>query len=860
MKADARPRTGVVATPQWVSRVNLFPHSDLRDEAPALAATASALELLAAEAERRSLLAPLLVDQLHEWAPAADEADRRGFVLPLKRDVFNGRAPRAAHLGHRLAGDLVGLEEWAASWRRTADLEAQVDAAHEGAEHAERRVLARWSADPDVQRSVAVTSGDLLGAIERRDRVAVPDRRTRKSESALVQYFSRSTVRVSPFSLYTGVALHQWGEEQPTGGPLGRRSVPALRRLLVRQAVRRLLEDPADAEHVPWCVTDASMVVDDETLVVRRCRWQPATRAQKADTFTEDEVRVPMTDALAAVLTALPDREHAAPRPALVAALRDTCGWDPDGARRLVGQLVTLGLLVPAFDVREQSSTFEQDWLDALDGLPGRASHEVREALRATRDALEGFAEADGPARARTLADLTARWATAVGGPASDPVVEDVYVTRGQPLTAAALDGWVADATRIVPLLAAHDDQRVLAGALETVFVERYGHGARCTDLRELARVAYACFPLTQRLLSGERPAGLPDSVAGLLAAREIAVRRLVEASRSPDEEAVLGDDALAEIAAALPVVELDVPRSVSLFGQVAGPRFVLNHVYGGRARYFSRYLHHADPDVTQRLRRHNARLVPPGALPLHMRPTLGFNANLGPLLPTDELALTDEPRPAHGALTIDDLHLVHTPAGLRLRTARDDQDVDLLYTGFLVPHALPSEQMLLAMLAGAPYFSFADLGLDLHARWTAAGGTPPPGTARVLSGDLVLFRRRWALPTALFDPRPGETPQAHFRRVNAERIARGVPEQVFVRPLLGRQITPVERAMSPKPQHVDFLSRLHLRHAARRLAHLGPVLVAEELSPHPEHGVRSDRGAHATEVFFEITTGWRQS
>lgn len=859
MTTDARARAEVVATPLWVSRVNLFPHRELRDWPTALAATTSTLDLLAAEEDRRARLAPLLLDQLHTWAPQVDDADRRAFVLPLKRDVFNNRALRAAHRTHRLADDLVGLDEWAQSWARTADLEAALDAAHEDAERAERQVLAAWSADPDVQRSVAMTSGDLLGAIQRRDRVAVPDRRTRKSESALVQYFSRSTVRVSPFSLYTGVVLHHWGAEPPLDGPLGRTSVPALRRLLVRQAVRRLVADPADAEHVPWSLTDAH-TVDGDVLVVRRSQWQDASRAQKADMFTEDEVRVPMTETLAVVLGVLPDREHSAPRAALVTALREACGWDAPGAGHLVDQLVDLGLLVPAFAVCEQSSTFEQDWLDVLDSWPGRASHAVRAALRATVAALDGFTEADGIARARLLADLGGVWTDALGAPVGDTVVEDVYVTRGQPLTSATRDGWVDDATRLVPLLAAHDDQRVLIGALESVFIERYGVGGRCTDLREFARVGYACFPLTQRLLSGERPGGLSDSVAGLLAAREVAVRHLVRLTREPQDEAVLDDATLDEIDAALPQAERDVARSVSLFGQAAGSRFVLNHVYGGRARYFSRYLNHADPDFTAQLRQHNADLVPPGVRALHMRPVLGFNANVGPLLLTDELALTDEPRPGPGAITIDDLHLVHTPVGLRLRTVRDDQDVALLYTGFLVPHALPSEQMLLALLAGAPYLSFGDLGLDLHSRWRTGAPDARRGTARVVSGDLVLFRRRWALPTEVLDVRPGETPQAHFRRVNAERMSRGIPEQVFVRSLMGRQITPVERAMSPKPQHIDFLSRLHVRHAARRLAHLGPLLVAEEFSPHPVHGVRSDRGVHATEVFFEINMGWRQS
>ncbi|WP_262391428.1 hypothetical protein [Nocardiopsis sp. CNR-923] len=61
---------------------------------------------------------------------------------------------------------------------------------------------------------------------------------------------------------------------------------------------------------------------------------------------------------------------------------------------------------------------------------------------------------------------------------------------------------------------------------------------------------------------------------------------------------------------------------------------------------------------------------------------------------------------------------------------------------------------------------------------------------------------------------------------------------------------------MAPKPQHVDFLSRLHTATAAKRLAHLGPTLMLEELLPHPEDGgLRGPDGHHATEVFLEVST-----
>ncbi|QRN81059.1 MAG: lantibiotic dehydratase, partial [Nocardiopsis sp. BM-2018] len=64
------------------------------------------------------------------------------------------------------------------------------------------------------------------------------------------------------------------------------------------------------------------------------------------------------------------------------------------------------------------------------------------------------------------------------------------------------------------------------------------------------------------------------------------------------------------------------------------------------------------------------------------------------------------------------------------------------------------------------------------------------------------------------------------------------------------------ERAMAPKPQHVDFLSRLHTGTAAKRLAHLGPTLLVEEMLPGPDHHrVRSPAGSHAGELFLELST-----
>lgn len=853
--------TRVIPTPYWVSRVNLYPHRALRDESYELSNTVRALRGIVAEQRRQDGLAELLLQRLYEWAPRVSDEERRSFVLPFKRDVFNRRLSSRAILSHPLAAKLEGFCEWQESWRTVEGFAERLDQAHGNAETAERQVLAEWARDADVQRSIAVTSPSLRAALDRRARASVTDKRSRKSESALVQYFSRSTVRVSPFSLYTGVRIHRLDDEvqapdqSPMHDELERTSVPALRRLLIRQASRRLITDPDDVENVCWRV-NSDAVVEQAALRIQRRRWRDPVYGMKADAFTEDVIELPLDASLRAVVEVLMRQRDGATRERLVDAVVAAFSWRRQDVRELLNGFVKIGFLTPICPVQEQSETCEDDWLRVLAPMTGRAAHHMREALTVTQRVTASFGEADGARRVALLDELSETWQNAIGVDerVDSPLVEDAYVSRGLAIDADTLRTWVDHSAALEPLLIACDDQRILAGALETVFVAKYGQGGRCTKLGEFARAAHECFPLTQRLLAGDRPEGISSGLAQLLKARSVAVAKLVALARAKADEVTLTPQDLAEISAQIPVSELGVERSMSLFGQVEGRRFVLNHIYGGRLRYFSRYLRHCDATVTADLRRHNAYLADADAVTAHMRPTLGFNANLGPLMAPIELDLGGEPSNTT-TMKIEDLHLVHTPEGLRLRRAADDRDVDLLYTGFLVPHALPSDEMLLAMLTGAPFYSFGDLTLDLHAGATAGEPHSERGTARICAGDLVLFRRRWALDAAFFQAQRGETAAAQFRRINAQRMARGIPDQVFVRPLLGRQLTPLERATSPKPQHIDFLSRLHVAHAAKRLEHLGPSLMAEEFLPEPQEGVKSARGHHAAELFFEINT-----
>lgn len=855
----------VVEGPYLVSRVNPHPFRQLRGGDPAAPLLRTLAEL---ECEREDLREPLL-EALHRAAP--ELGAHRSAALAAKRAVFNGRPPRADLHEHPLSRKVPLLGAWSANWRRALAAAELVDAGHESGLGAERAVLAEWARAPAVDRSTALSSPDLHRAVAARAATdGAPDKRMRKAEAALVRYFSRSTVKVSPYSMYTAVHFAPLDDEglAASDGPLRLTSHAELRRLLPRQAARALAADPEARLGLEWVLTGGARretTEQGERLVVRCRRWAPPSPGLRAEAFGEEEVRLPLTGSWDRLITVL---EKQAAAPVRLDGLRDAVAADlgcgPERALGVLDQLIGVGVLVPWSPVPEQSPDFSRHWHRLARTLPGEAAARVVAAFEETERTLSGFAESDGAGRASGVLRLQRVWSAAVGvpGSATSPVVEDCLVSRGVPVTRDQTRGWSADLGRLMPLLFALDDQRVLSGALEQVFVGRYGRGGRCRDLEGFAQHARAAFPMTQSLMGGDPAAlaGADQDLTRVLEARRRAVDHLVELGRSGGEHAEVDPEVVAEVAAMLPDREFAARRSFAVFGQVipgtggegdpAG--LVVNHLYGGRARYFSRFLNQLPAQFRERVAAHVRRLGPAGADTVHMRSALGFNANLSPALAAEELALRDEPTLLPGPATRD-LTLVHTPHGLRL--ARDDgREIDPVYTGFLVPHALPYDEMLVAMVADSPFFSFGDLTIDLHERWTGQGlrGAVP----RIGFGSLTLFRRRWAMDAAEFTAGPEESPAELYRRLNVARERRGIPEQVFVRPLQGARLGPLERAMAPKPQHVDFLSRLHTGTAAKRLAHLGPTLLVEEMLPGPDHHrVHSPAGTHAGELFLELST-----
>ena len=845
---NGRIRTAL--TPTWVSRVNLFPYLALSDP-DRVAADEHALEQLAGLERLRAELADEVQAELTELVEVDRERASRDW-LPLRRAVRAGRRPKDRQVDDPTLRQRAALSAWLDSWQRQATLLADLDGSFDTAVARERLVVTAWAQDEDVQRSTVMTSRSLFRAV--RSRAGAVDgltKRQRKSESSLVTYVGRSTSKVSPFSRYTGTAFHQLDE---SAGAMGEehRSVVALRRLLVRQAARRLAQDPVARRALSWRVSDAVRSEGDVLVVHRRDYVTQA--ASKSDVVSESDVRLPLTGSWGAVWAVV---RAASGRPwtELAQALTDRFGWGADRADDILAALVDLQALTPDIPIIEQEPDYLSRWAEFLRDVPGEAAATMVTAVQAGLEGECRLAAAPAVDRFHQVERTEAAWSVVLGEPVENPFAEDCYAATGAPADGARVRTWAQQLDDLAPMLVVMDDQRLLAAALEATFVDHFGAGGTCHDLRRFARQAYDTFPLTQQLLAGAVPEPIRHIVQPLLEARAIVADHLVELGRSGGEAVSVDLDELDRAADRVPDREWDLSRSTTAFGQPAGEQFVLNHLYGGRARYFSRFLAEQPAQVQEQLRQVIEQGRPDGARHLHLRPALGFNANLGPLLTEDELRLTDEPAGPYARWSIDDLALVHRPSsGLRLVHRSSGEPVEVLYTGFLVPHALPSEEMLLAMVSGAPYFSFSELTLDLHARLQQLPSGASSTAPRIQHRDLLLFRRRWAVSTEDLLPGAVTDPAERYRAVTAARLGLGLPGQVFARPLFGRQVSPMERAMSARPQLLDLGSRLHVSSLHRRLEPLGTQVLVEEYHPHPSaHGVPSPRGRHATELFFEI-------
>ncbi|MEU9164149.1 lantibiotic dehydratase [Streptomyces sp. NPDC048424] len=843
-----------------------------------------------------ALTAAPLCDDLYAARDHHPADFHRDVVLPLRRALHNGREPRPAVLARLgdLPARLPRLDAWLTLRADRDTLLTALEAAAGPALEAERAVLVSLCREPALAKATALTSADLLRAVNRAATGAA-DRRARKEEPTVLRYALRASTKTSPLSWFTAVGwgplaaapagaparpVTSWGAAPVLDGPL--RPVVRANRTLTTALTLALLDAPHRRTTLPHRITSTARTANGRAAYSRD---RPSFAGGRYLVPGEDEAEVALGGPLR-LLTAL--AENPVPLAELTRRLAAALGpadADPDpdpdsdsdsdsdsdgggdsgsggdggraAAAAFLDQLAHAGLLVPQDPVPPQ----DPDPLHHLAAwLRSFAPGHPEDAERADRIAELGsltarFAAAPAAERPERLTVLTQRWTAelaAAGRPvptASAPLTvlsEDVVAPR--PL---ALDGFLGAADHealgeVTALAELFDLGHLVRRAVRDRFVERYGLGGRCAHPWEFGPDVTAAWESAGRiaLLDPADRDAFPSATEPLARLRTEVADALRDRNDPAEarDEATLPADTLKTLGERLPAPTVERPLSYAYFLQrdPASGLLAVNHVYGGWGRFASRFLDSLDPRATAEVSRQLRRGLGPGARPAQIRPVGGFNANLHPLLVPDEIGPDRRRTPIAEA----DLELVHDEATdqVRIRLRTTGELLDVLYPGFLAPVLLPARI--------APHLADHPGGVVDFRPLAPRRALPAPGGHVTLSSRLrhrhvVLQRRRWLLPSAVVarlradlaaDTGPGRVPAAataHWRALL------GLPEQVFLHPVAG---APTGRATEdflsrlarPKPHLADLGNALHLRCLAKWLSRHTDGVVLEEALPAP--------------------------
>ncbi|MGF1430287.1 lantibiotic dehydratase [Kitasatospora sp. LaBMicrA B282] len=849
-------------------------------EQPPATAFRAELAALARVEAALAALRPALGDALYASRAGHTEDFHREVVLPLRRALHNGREPRPALLARLadLPGRVPELAHWLTLRQEHAELLAALDGSGPPALVAERVALAALCREPALARAVALTSTDLLRAVQRAGAGAA-DRRARKEEPGVLRYALRASTKTSPLSWFTAVG---WGPLAPgldgPAGPLDSRGlgdlgeqlgagpltpVVKVNRVLVGALTQALLDDPQRRADLPHRITSTARIADGRAVYARSNLHHAGGRYLLS---TEEELALPATGPLAFVTE---QAEHPIALAELTDRLTAALGGPANrpAAVAFLDRLTGAGLLLPTEPVDPQAAEPLTELVRRLRGRPADA--ELADRLAEIDHRTETFAATPADRRPAALAELADRW-HAVLDLAGRPVAADSVplsvlsedVVAPQPLRAAgqltaADTGALAELTPLAELFDLGNLVRRLA--LDR-FVARYGPGGRCPRVWEFGTELVAAWQDAGRLAAldprqrAELPAGLAE-LADLRAEVLAAVAGLRGdrgAGEGAGEVGEVGDLALPVelvrgLGARLPDWAVARPLGYSYFVQrdPAAGLLCVNRVYGGWGRFSSRFLDTLPVEATDAIARQVRRGLGPKARVAQVRPVGGFNANLHPLLVPDEIG----PDRRWASIGESELELWHDQAAdqLRFRLRATGEPLDVLYAGFLAPVMLP--QRLAPLLCDHPH-GVVDFQPLLSATALLAPGGRVVRTPRLGYRHLVLQRRRWHLPAAVVGALTAEL--AADREVPAATAARwrallGLPEQLFLRPA---QAAPegwtadalLTQLRQPKPQFVDLGNALQLRCLGRWLARHPGGVVLEEALPAPGGRARAGR------------------
>ena len=884
--------------PHFICRVAGVPVGGLEDLAAA-ESVASCRASRVLEAELGQLRGPLS-EALFEAVGGLEDQGLRRDLLRLKRDVHNLRPPDRSVLERvprSLVPDLERYDRLTGSLRQA---EARFEACFEAEIVRIRRRFQEAVTDEDFRNGVLFASANLFDEIERYTKADAehPGAKARQVERSLLRYYTRSAVKTTPFSTFCAIVPGRLrdhpsrGASGFLGNPREKSSVLRLNKAMYPFLVQAVTACPAVRRHLS--------VELNPTLRRMDGRWLFLTGIGRREVFQH----LAPNPVLGLLLDVLRERGPL-PLAALAETLHEDVEASEDEITAYLDRLLDAGFLRFRLGIREQELDWDRRLCRLLEGVEDDLARRTVDFLREYRCLAGAYAEASLERRRVLLERVTALVDGYFGSveetqgwiPGTETLFEDAGGNASLVLDLGSLGDLLVEYVRLIrPFIWLLGEQ----ANMRHFFTEHYGSEPipllRFYEdyYREHLKVHLERQEQFWGQLSGEGERDDEETLAQLdnpfrlelveklNAAREGLGQRIREIWRAAPsaEEIVLERRDLEELTAGLP--DLEEPfRSVSLFVQVVPgivPGLVLDEVLVGFGKYFSRFLYLLPGEVEKDLVASNRRLTRSELA--EICGDASYNADLHPPLLPEEIAYpTAEGGSARDQISVSDLMVEpdpRCPFRMRLVNATTGREVIPVDLGFRNPQMRPPLFQMLSRMTPASAFV-----LDVPSRPEEPENTGREAPGHVVHrprvsyrGRLVLARRRWTLPQALFPGRDRQESEAgYFLRIQRWREELGLPEEVFVRivdPGGERRVLmgpgqvlqgknppgkiPGLRGHLAKAQYIDFRNPLLVDLFSRMTENLERFqVILEERLPGRDQLISSGEDRFVTEMILQL-------
>ncbi|MET7640230.1 lantibiotic dehydratase [Streptomyces sp. NPDC005438] len=833
--------------------------------------------------------APKVAEELTSLVPFLEDRDQRRATLALRRRLHRASEVAAADLDalHHTDGTVVtGAADLRTLAVRRDELISQLATWYEAGLSTEQRVLASAARDRTLRAGAQLSADGLLHNMDHYaaavDKGTASRKRDRMTESTVINLLARSALKPSPFGqlVRTRPVLLQDGEpdapstESDTAAWV---SICRLPRQLVSWVERCLADHPqlrsiAVLRRAPVVASSQRGVVflvrgrdgtHDPASKERFVRIQPSPVVRKLLTLSADapthelEVRAQCAALPGTTPQAVEVELDSLLEQGILARDLGVGDQDPHPIARLVKSLpqnLDAGIRASVTGIAAAESAFETADLDERQGLITRIKAHVND-----------FAERCGVATppidtARTL------------------VYEDAVTARPRP---EHPDHWQPHLSTMAPwhrLLPVFDDSAHVRAIVTDVVRSQFGPGPH----RLLPLFAALSAPKVQSLLT-ERLTDVSASAPRQLYDLQDSVFEL--ARTDSGTESYVDPHKATEIAENLPSW---LPRwsraswHVQHYTSPEGRLLVVNGGSIGFGRALSRFLpaYAAIGDqgfgdlVTADIARDDLKSAPLTDLSA----VLGINANVHPPLLGSHLRYPcAAPQEWGGDLGISLeecwVEVDESSGRLLLRHGKDGPLLRLVMLNFLLNELAPRFYQFLNFFCSGGLANFAWWDRVDQRRGAVGKVRCYP---RVRSGNVILARRTWKIPTNQLPDVADLSGVALFEEVRRWRESTGLPERVFYRGFtLPDPLVPMSReeqnswtrtlarfptSAERKPTFLDFTSITSVRAWQRALRRYEGDMTFTECLPTPseDDGVEGHGERFTEEFIIETTEGAR--